>query len=37
MSDAWFSVDSDVAGLVMVNPLPEDLFSYDDHIWSDFW
>jgi len=29
--------DSDVAGLVLVNPLPEDLFSYDDHIWSNYW
>jgi len=29
--------DSDVAGLILVNPLPEDLFSYDNHVWSDYW
>jgi len=32
----FFPVDSDVAGLVLVNPVPEDLFSYDNHIWSEF-
>jgi len=30
-------VYSDVAGLILVNPLPEDLFSYDNGVWSDNW
>ena len=37
MNYMWFIVDSDVADLLLVNPLPEDLFSYDNHIWSDYW
>jgi len=38
MSDVWFFVVvSDVTGLILVNPLPEDLFSYDNHVWSDYW
>jgi len=30
-------VYSDVDGLILVNPLPEDLFSYDNGVWSDNW
>ncbi|KAK7446772.1 hypothetical protein BaRGS_00040239 [Batillaria attramentaria] len=29
--------DSDVLGLVLVNPLPENLFTQDGQIWTQYW
>ena len=26
-----------VSDMVLVDPLVEDLFTHDDHIWLDFW